>query len=52
MNAAPAPTEDTASIKPASMAEGAMTAKPEALEPWVGGKARRERDTVLDKGVT
>jgi len=52
MNAAPAPTEDTTSIKPASMAEGAVTAKPEALEPWVGGKARRECDTVLDKGAT
>ena len=52
MNTAPAPTEDTASVKPASMAEGAATAKPEALEPWAGGKARHECDTVLDKGTT
>jgi len=52
MNATPAPTEDTTNVKPTSMAEGATTPKPEALEPWAGGQARRERDTVLDKGAT
>jgi len=28
-----------------------MTAKPEALEPWAGGKAGRECDMALDEGA-
>ena len=51
VNAAPAPTKDTAGIEHASVADGAATAKPEALEPWVGGEAGREHDTALDKAV-
>src|SRR5579863_8121389 len=34
----PASTESTASIKLASVAEGATTAKPEALERWARGE--------------
>ena len=39
MKAVPAPAKDTASVKLASAAKGAATAKLEALEPWVGGEA-------------
>jgi hypothetical protein len=52
IKAVPARTEDTTSIELASMADGAATAKPEALEPWVRGEARRERDAALDETVT
>jgi hypothetical protein len=38
-NAAPAPTESTASAKLASGAEEATTAKPEALVPWAESTA-------------
>ena len=40
--AVPAPTEDTAGVELASAAEGATTAKPEALEPWARGEAGHE----------
>jgi len=39
INAIPAPTQDTGSVKLASTAEGAMTTKPEALESCAGGMA-------------
>lgn len=39
INAIPAPTNDTGSVKLASTAEGAMTTKPEALESCAGGMA-------------
>jgi len=52
MNATPATTKDTTSVEPASMAEGATTVKPEALEPWAGDEARCECDMALDKGMT
>ena len=38
IDAAPSPAEDTASVELASTAEGATTAKPEALGPGAGGK--------------
>jgi|SRR6266851_6361759 len=38
-NGALAPTEGTASIELAGRAEGATTAKPEALEPWAESEA-------------
>ena len=41
--AVPAPTEDTIGVELASVAEGATTVKPEVLEPWARGEARRER---------
>jgi hypothetical protein len=52
IKAVPAPTEDTASIELASMADGAVTVKPEALEPWVRGEAGCERNVVLDETAT
>jgi hypothetical protein len=52
MKAIPAPTEDTAGIKLASTADGAVAVKPKALEPWARGEARHERDAALDKTVT
>lgn len=39
MNTIPAPAESTASVELAGMTNGAMTAKPNALEPWTEGKA-------------
>ena len=51
VKAIPAPTEDTASVELASPAKGAVTAKPEALEPWAGGEAGHERDTVLGEAA-
>jgi hypothetical protein len=47
----PAPTKDTAGIELTSVADGAMNGKPEALEPWVGGQARRERNAALDEAA-
>jgi hypothetical protein len=48
-SAEPAPTKDTASVELSGAAERATTAKPEALEPWVGGKdARRLEITPRD----
>jgi hypothetical protein len=44
VNAAPVPTEDTAGVELASAAEGAATAKPEALEPRAGNEAGRGRN--------
>lgn len=41
VNAVPVPTKDTASVELTSAAEGAATAKPEALGPCAGGKARQ-----------
>ena len=42
--AAPAPTESTTSVEPASKAEKAVAAKPEASVPWAQEKARRGRE--------
>jgi len=52
VNAVPAPAKDTAGVELASVVEGAATVKPEALEPWVGGEAGRERDMALEGGAT
>jgi len=46
-NGAPAPTEGTASVELAGRAEGATTAKPEALEPWAESEAWRRLETLL-----
>jgi hypothetical protein len=51
MKVVPAPTEDTAGVELASTADGAANGKPEVLEPWVGGKARRECDAALDEAA-
>ena len=45
--AIPGPTKDSASVELIGMAEGAITAEPEALEPGVGSKD--ERDTTADR---
>ena len=46
-NAAPAPTEGTASVKLIGVAEKAAAAEPEALEPRAEGEARRGLDMPL-----
>ena len=38
MKTIPAPARDTACVELTCVAEGAATAKPEALEPCAGGK--------------
>jgi len=45
VDTAPAPAEGTAGVELAGKAERAMTAKLEALEPWVYGEAKRQAET-------
>lgn len=45
MDTAPALAEGTAGVEPASGAEKAAAAEPEALEPGVYGKVGRKRET-------
>jgi hypothetical protein len=46
------PTKDTAGVELASVAEGAATAKHEALEPWGRGEDGRARDMAPRDGST
>jgi hypothetical protein len=54
--AIPAPTKNTAGVELAREAEGATTAKPEALGPLVGDEAKHEHehkhDRALEGGTT
>jgi hypothetical protein len=44
VNAAPVPAKRTASVELASTAEGAVTTKLEALEPWAAGEDGRGQE--------